>query len=171
MMKALNQRTRWRLHSASRGIEPGIENRERGSTVVEFAICAVLLFTVLFGIMDFSRALYTYHFLSNSAREATRYAIVRGSACNSIVPGCPVTTNLEIQNYVQQTLATPSAGLLNQDGITTTTTWTACASCTTKYDPGSTVQVQLTYTFQFILPFLPKSGITMQSTSQMVISQ
>jgi Flp pilus assembly protein TadG len=170
-MKALDQRTGSQLHSASRSPGAGIENRERGSAAVEFALCALLLFTVLFGIMDFSRALYTYHFLANSAREATRYAIVRGSACEPIVSGCPVTTNLEIQNYVQQTLATASAGLLNANAITTTTTWTACASCKTAYDPGSTVQVQLTYVFQFILPFLPSSGITMQSTSQVVISQ
>lgn len=138
--------------------------------MVEFAICAVLLFTVLFGIMDFSRALYAYHFLSNSAREATRYAIVRGSACSAPMTGCEPAQS-DILTYVQQTLAAPSAGLINPNAINATVTRTACASCTTKYDPGSTVQVQLTYTFQFILPFLPKSGITMQSTSQMVISQ
>jgi Flp pilus assembly protein TadG len=164
MMKALNQRTRWRLHSASRGLEPGIENRERGSTVVEFAICAVLLFTVLFGIMDFSRALYTYHFLSNAAREATRYAIVRGADCNAIVPGCPAT-NSSITTYVQTNLAASSSGLITPSNITATTTWTPNNS------QGSTVKVQLQYVFQFILPFLPSSGITMQSTSQMVISQ
>lgn len=117
--------------------------------------------------MDFSRALYAYHFLSNSAREATRYAIVRGSACTEFPPtvtDCPATAS-EIQTYVQQNLAAPSAGLINPNAVTATTTWTPNNA------PGSTVQVQLKYAFQFILPFLPSSGITMQSTSQMVIAQ
>lgn len=171
MMKALNQRTGWRLHNASRGIEPGTENRERGAAAVEFAICLVVLLTVLFGIMDFSRALYAYHFISNAAREATRYAIVRGSACNAIVPDCQAT-NSSIQTYVQTTLAAPSAGLITPNNITATTTWTKCTTCTNSNDPGSTVQVQLTYPFLFILPYLlGYTGIIMQSTSQMVIAQ
>jgi Flp pilus assembly protein TadG len=163
MMKVRNQRTVWRPHNASQGAAAGIENTDQGSTTVEFAICAVLLFTVLFGIIDFSRALYTYHFLSNSAREATRYAIVRGSACTSWASACPAG-GADIQNYVQS-LAAPSTGLITPTAITATTTWTP------NNEPGSQVSVQVRYVFRFILPFLPSSGITMQSTSQMVIAR
>ena len=172
MMKAFNQRRGWRLHRASRGLGARIENRERGTTAVEFAICVVLLLTVVFGIMDFSRALYAYHFLSNSAREATRYAIVRGHACDPSVMGsaCPAAAS-DITSYVQNTLAPPSGGLITPNAITVATTWTKCTSCTNNNDPGSTVQVKLSYPFNFILPFLPKTGITMSSTSQMVIAQ
>ena len=54
---------------------------ERGSSMVEFALGASLLFMVVFGIIAMALALYTYNVVSEAAREATRYAIVRGSAC------------------------------------------------------------------------------------------
>jgi Flp pilus assembly protein TadG len=166
-MKPFNRRVGWRLHSASRSLKAKILYRERGTTAVEFAICAVLLLTLIFGIMDFSRCLYAYHFLSKSAREATRYAIVRGSACTSWGDGCcPIPLNDQdcVQNYVRS-LAAPSAGLIDPNAITVTTAWP------TDNKRGSQVQVQLNYTFQFILPFLPSSVYTLHSTSEMVIAQ
>jgi hypothetical protein len=38
-------------------------------------------------------------------------------------------------------------------------------------NPGCAMQVQVTYNFKFILPFLPKGMYTMDSTSEMIISQ
>lgn len=52
---------------------------EKGSVLVESAITVAVLFVILFGIIDFGRALYTYHFVANAAREATRWASVNGS--------------------------------------------------------------------------------------------
>lgn len=168
-MKPFNRTVGWRLHGASRSLKAKILYRERGATAVEFAICAVLLLTLIFGIMDFSRCLYAYHFLSKSAREATRYAIVRGSACTSWTGEnacCPIQVGDQtcVKNYVLS-LAAPSAGLIDPNAITVTTTWP------TDNKRGSQVQVQLNYTFQFILPFLPSSVYTLHSTSEMVIAQ
>jgi len=63
---------------------------ERGGTLVEFALAITILLTLIFGIMDFSQAMYAYHFVSNAAREASRYASLRGStfttACASPPP-------------------------------------------------------------------------------------
>src|ERR1019366_8478508 len=56
---------------------------ECGSSLVEYAVVFSLLITMLLGIADFSRALYSFHFVSNAAREATRYAAVRGSTCGA----------------------------------------------------------------------------------------
>ena len=53
---------------------------EIGSAVLEFGLVVVMFFMFVFGVMDFGRALYTYHFVSNAACEATRYAMVRGSS-------------------------------------------------------------------------------------------
>ena len=60
--------------------EKGLKSQrmERGSTLVEFALVLIVLMVMMFGIIDFARALYTYHFVANVAREGTRYAIVRG---------------------------------------------------------------------------------------------
>ena len=54
---------------------------EEGSSLVEFALIFLVLMTMMLGIIDFCRAAYAYHFVSNAAREATRYAAVRGSTC------------------------------------------------------------------------------------------
>lgn len=55
---------------------------ERGETLLEFAASAVVVFMLLFGIMEFARAMYIYHFVSYAAQAGTRYAVVRGSSWN-----------------------------------------------------------------------------------------
>ena len=72
------------------------EKLERGSALVEFGLIAIVLFTLIFGIVDFGRALFAYHYVANTAREATRMASVRGNDCqlppdyseNGIDMGC-----------------------------------------------------------------------------------
>ncbi|HEX7018674.1 MAG TPA: TadE/TadG family type IV pilus assembly protein [Gemmatimonadaceae bacterium] len=49
---------------------------ERGAALVEFAIIATVLMILMFGIIDFGRALYTKNSLTNAAREGGRYAAV-----------------------------------------------------------------------------------------------
>src|SRR5580698_416964 len=67
---------------------------ESGSTVVEFAFVTMLiLFPLIFGIVDFARAAYAYHFVSSAARQATRWSSVRGSDCaNSLPAPCEATS-------------------------------------------------------------------------------
>src|SRR5258708_7904330 len=60
---------------------PSVLREERGSSIVEYAVVFLLLMTMILGMVDFSRAIYVYHFISNQARDATRYASVRGSTC------------------------------------------------------------------------------------------
>ena len=133
---------------------------ECGSSLVEYAIVFMVFMTMLLGIADFSRALYAYHFVSSAAREATRYAIVRG--CTPVVPtDCPTAaTSGSIQTFVQN-------APLGIDGskVTATTTWTP------DHKPGSVVMVQVSYPFHFVFPFVSTATLNMKSTSQMVISQ
>ncbi len=56
--------------------------------MVEFALSLTVLLTLLFGIIDIGRALYAYNWLYNGARQATRWAMVRGAFCDSHLPGC-----------------------------------------------------------------------------------
>ena len=142
--------------------------RERGSTTLESAVMISVLLVMLFGVIGFGNALYTYHFVSNTAREATRWASVRGHSCTG---GCEASSG-DVNTYVQSL----STGIgLDPTKVTTTTTWVAppgnLAICTSPPNsPGCVVQVQVQYSFQFLFPLLP-SGFAMQSTSQMVISQ
>jgi len=50
--------------------------RERGQTLVEFALVVPLFVLILAGIFDFGRAIYAYHTLLNASREAARQAVV-----------------------------------------------------------------------------------------------
>lgn len=51
------------------------KSRQRGSTLVEFAIGATVFLTVMFGIIEFGRALWTHNALADAARRAARYAV------------------------------------------------------------------------------------------------
>jgi Flp pilus assembly protein TadG len=132
---------------------------EQGAELVEFALVFVALLMFLFAIMGFGHALYAYHFVSNAAREGTRYAMVRGSACKPSGPACPAGQD-DISDYIANN-APPG---IDKSALTVTTTWTP------DKNPGSVVKVQVQYNFRFIFPFLPTS-VAMNSSSQMVISQ
>jgi Flp pilus assembly protein TadG len=161
-------------------------SREKGSTMLEFALTVSLFLVMLFGIVDFGRALYTYHFLSNAAREATRYAAVHGYTCNDD-NSCSVANpdtgpansmNTVIQDYVQAII--PSG--INSSQVTTTPTWPVQANsptiCGSRVNgsgpyanyPGCTVQVKVSYPFGFLVPLVHSGSITLSSTSEMIIS-
>jgi Flp pilus assembly protein TadG len=53
-----------------------------GATMVEFAIVAVLFFSLLLGIMDFGRLLFTW----NAAAEATRWGARIAVVCDKPTP-------------------------------------------------------------------------------------
>jgi Flp pilus assembly protein TadG len=151
---------------------------ERGQALLEIAMCSVLLLLLLFGSMELSLALYSYHFVSAAAREGTRYAVVRGSGCT--VAGCPAT-QASIQNYVRE-LGFPG---INPSSMTVTVTCgpnptppaspvlAACVATggTPNYVQGNLVQVVISYQYLLIVPFFRTNTIHMTSTSQMVISQ
>jgi Flp pilus assembly protein TadG len=56
------------------------ERGERGSTLVEFAIGATVFLTVMFGVIEFGRALWVHNALSDAARRGARYAVVHTEA-------------------------------------------------------------------------------------------
>jgi len=157
----------------------------QGSSLVEYAIVLVVLLTIIFGIMDFSRFLYAYHFVSEAAREGSRYAMVRGytyhgTTCASTTPPTPSfacnATNTNVQSYVQG-LAPPT---ITSGSLTVTTTWpgtvpsgaaASCASATSKESHGCLVEVEVSYPFKFIFPYLSTSTFTMTSTSEVSITE
>ena len=57
-----------------------MKKHQNGATVIEFALVAVVFFTVLLGIMDFGRLLFTW----NSAVEATRLGARVSVVCDKV---------------------------------------------------------------------------------------
>lgn len=163
----------WQWRSGQRYSEfmRTLHSRDNGSSVVETALAAMILLMLVFGIIETSMALYAYHFTSEAAREATRYAMVRGSSCNSSNSACPAKAS-DIETFVRSQLY-PG---INPSAITVTTTWpTTGASCTPSSSPcnnaGNLVAVTVQYEFLWSVPFVPSRTLEMSSSSEMVISQ
>ena len=114
--------------------------------------------------------IYAGSFVAYAAQQGTRYAMVRGSdwttACASASNySCYVTqTNVSVlQNYV---LSLPHPGL-NLTTANISPTWlltTASGATCVQYSQGCQVKVQVSYTFQLNIPFVPAS-IPLSSTS------
>ena len=153
---------------------------ERGNALVETALSATILLGLIFGSLEMFWALYSYHYVSYVAREASRWAMVRGSQCqydtsSSSAMECNAQ-GADIQTFVQG-LNYPG---INSNNITVTaswatpsasrpTTWTTCNNqCD---DPGNTVTVDVTYAFPLNLPFFQSATLNMSSTSSVVITQ
>jgi Flp pilus assembly protein TadG len=126
--------------------------RDCGTNLVEFGLVSILFLTMLFGIVDFGRALYAYHFVSHAAREAARWAAVNGSTCGNdavmgtsdtgsctapitggsgsyslCTTGCTYANQSDVQNYVKM-IAPPginasSSGCGGSGCLSTTATW------------------------------------------------
>jgi hypothetical protein len=52
------------------------KHKQKGAETVEFAIVALLLFAVLFVIIEFSRALFVWNALTEATRRGARMAVV-----------------------------------------------------------------------------------------------
>jgi Flp pilus assembly protein TadG len=141
----------------SNGIKEDLSKRwnDVGTALVEFGLVIVVFFMFVFGVMDFGRAIYTYHFVSNAACEATRYAMVRGSNSTS-----PVTA-ADVEGYVQSLV--PQG--IDPSSLTVSTSWSPNNA------PGSSVRVQVSNNFQCMSPFFRTYHIALSDSSQMVISQ
>src|SRR5947209_3470324 len=77
--------------------------REEGAAGVETALSCTILLAILFGICQMSMAMYVYQFTSDASRQATRWAMVRGSTSCINTPGltsCNAGTT-DITNYVK----------------------------------------------------------------------
>jgi TadE-like protein len=172
---------------------------QRGVSLVEYAFVAILFFSLLFGISGFGHALFVYHHINNAAKEATRYAAVRGYKCsndlsctaaNSASGTAGPTTAADVTAYVAS--ITPPSIDSSQFTITVCGVQgsVACGAsgplvCTTDLKdgstppvliqaaaanyPGCTVSVQVQYAYNFVFPLIATNPINMSSTSEMII--
>ena len=106
--------------------------RDRGAAAVEFALLLPLLMLLVFGIVDFGRALNAQITLTQAAREGARLAAL----------GEP--------NVVSSTQAAATG--LNPVNVTVT-------SCPAGAGAGVNAVVQVSYTFSFITPIAAIAGL------------
>jgi Flp pilus assembly protein TadG len=148
----------------------GLLREEDGGSMIEFAITISTALTLVFVIMQLCLALYMYGMISETAREATRWAIVRGSTCVTGSGTSCTTTTTAITTYAK------GLGFPNVGGGTLAVTPTypdtnpvgGAANCQA---PGCRVKVAVAYTVAISLPFVPRNNISLQSSSEMYILQ
>ncbi len=141
---------------------------EDGNNLIEYALVFMFFMSMVLGIVDFSRALYTYHFLSNAAREATRWAAVRGATCMNDLSCTAAASPDDIEAYVRN--ITPPGVNPNPPDLTTTPSWPGTGTiCEVANSPGCPVEVTVSYKFRFVVPFIRSAPLTLSSSSEMII--
>jgi len=130
------------------------KNRQCGAATLEFGLAFLLFFAFVCAIMEFGRIVASYNILAGATREATRYATVHGSAS-----GTPATS-ADIQDVVRNW-----AVGLDRNSVLVTTTWSPGNG------PGSRVRVQSRYTAIPFTGLILHNAVTLQSNSEMIISQ
>lgn len=90
-----------------------LKDRQRGATVIEFALTAMLFFFIVFAIFEFSLLYWVNLTMQHAVREGARYAITGRS---DLDPGDPDDPEYQLQRYkaVIQQIKNQSMGLYDQ---------------------------------------------------------
>lgn len=136
--------------------------REDGQAIVEAAITLPIVAAFIFVMIELCLMFYSYCMISETAREGTRYAIVHGSTCTTSTKASCTATASSINTFVSH------VGWPNLGGGTLTPATTFPDG---NENPGSRVQVSVTYSFPVTLPFVPKGSVAMSSSSTMYFIQ
>jgi Flp pilus assembly protein TadG len=109
-------------------------HKQKGAETVEFALVAIVFFAVIFTVIEFGRAMFTWNALTEATRRGARLAAV-----------CPVGSSIPIQ----VALFGPQAGSLTASPVLPGLT-SAMVSVTY---PANAVQVSIVgYTHTLIIP-------------------
>lgn len=156
---------------------------QEGSNLVETAMAFLVLMPILFGAFEFSMAFYTYQDITDAARQASRWASVRGSSSCTNTPTlaeCDATPD-QIRAYVRglgypgvvssNISVAPSWLAANSNTPPSPPmSWTSCGESVCN-EPLNEVQVQVSYNFPISVPFWQVTTINLSSTSTAVIAQ
>lgn len=115
--------------------------RQQGSETVEFAVSATLLFLLLFGIIEFSVALYDKATLTNASREGARTGILFQPSPRDLVAE-DAAIEAAIRDYAEQYLISLGGPAEMDIDITRSDP---------NMPPGSDVAVTVDYPYQFLL--------------------
>ena len=116
-------------------------HRQKGSELVEFAISATVLFLLLFGIIEFSVALFDKATLTNASREGARTGILFRPEPRDLAAEDSAIEQA-IRDYAEQYLI--SLGGEAQMDITIERSDVAMS-------PGSDVTVTVDYPYQYLV--------------------
>lgn len=126
---------------------------QKGQSLVEMALVCLILFFLLFGILEFGRALWTYNTIVQSTRAAARWAVVN-------VANAADTTDINrARNIVIYGYPDVSSGAPLLPGLDAATVTVAIQPLQTD-SSGTAITEKISvsvsnYQFQFIVPIAP----------------
>jgi hypothetical protein len=138
---------------------PALPSSQKGTETVEFAISAFLIFTLLFGIIEFSLLLFDKATIANASREGARVGILYrdywdadGNALDRDAGLVQAQEDTLIKqaamSYAQNFLISPGGGAnLTEDDITITRNLGGDG----EYNVGDSISVRIDYDFHFLL--------------------
>ncbi len=138
-----------------------ISRSDRGAAAIEFAIVVILFLTLIFGIIDGARMVWSYNTLSSAVKMGARFASISGST-SSDAPG-PRSSAETIELIKEEIQASAPGLLLTSDGMDVS--WEPAGN----NQAGSLVKVSATYRFVPITPFMGFASVQMHSHSEMIV--
>jgi Flp pilus assembly protein TadG len=153
--------------------------RRRAALTLEAAFVYPIMLVLLLGLMVGGMGVFYSELVACQAREATRYACVRGTNYQKYTGNKPPTQQQILQNVV-----CPLAAGMDLSSLTIQVYWingvtgqavswdTATQTPTTATASGALVNntVQVTVTYQWSSPLFLSGPINVQSTSQLPMS-
>ena len=116
--------------------------------MVELAITFLGFFMMIFGVMEFSMAIYAYDFCYAEAQETAHYASLHGSQAPAPASASDLTAFVKARNIG-----------LNPSLLKVTTTWDP------DNNPGSTVTVKVAYTIVPLIGAALRSNLDVSATA------
>jgi Flp pilus assembly protein TadG len=132
------------------------EKRERGASLIEFALVAFLCCMLLVAFVEFGRFLLVYNSVANSARAGVRFAIVNGDGNGSRAGAAALAVQTVVKNFA-------GSAPLDRTKLSVT------VAPTTLGTVGSTVTVTVVYPYDPLSSYFPLS-VNLRSVSQGVIA-
>src|SRR5256714_10162935 len=142
-----------------------VRRDQRGTALVEFALIAPLLFLLLFGMIEFGRALNYYNDLTQLAGQGARAAVVNrnpdGSAVGTANSDCPANAQT-IQCQLAKTYPTDGElkrgisvcmGTLASNGV--------ISAPATPPAPGTPITIRTKFTFNFLANIFGFASVTL----------
>jgi Flp pilus assembly protein TadG len=132
-----------------------MRRRVRGQAAFESALAMTAFLLMMFGLLDFARAYWAWQALGNVAREAARWAIVRGSESG--------LTKKQTEDQLEAYVAAQYGNAL-PPGWKSKVSWPQGSN-----DPGQPVKVELEAEFNAITPLLGLRKLKLEGASEMLI--
>ena len=129
------------------------QNRQQGQSLLEMALVSLIFFFLLFGIIEFGRALWTYNTIVQSTRQAARWAVVN-------VANAADTTdinrarNIVVYGYPDVSSGAPLLPGLDSATVTVTILPLQTDASGTAINEKISVSVS-NFQFRFIVPIAP----------------